>query len=100
MRQLRIEFFSVPNEGKRSKITGALLKAMGLRPGAVDMVLITRPPAFPDKHAVFEFKTETGRIEPEQRDTHAVMRGEGWVVIVPRTIPEFHDGLKLLGFVS
>ena len=31
--------YHIPNEGKRSKVTGAIMKAMGLKPGVPDICL-------------------------------------------------------------
>ena len=33
-------FMAIPNEGKRTRFTGAIMKAMGLLPGAPDYVII------------------------------------------------------------
>jgi hypothetical protein len=35
-------FFSVPNEGRRSVVLGTHFKAMGLRPGVADLVIIVK----------------------------------------------------------
>ena len=55
-------WFSVPNN-PRSKITGARLKAEGMRAGAPDMVFILPS----GRAACIEFKTPTGRLSAEQR---------------------------------
>lgn len=56
--------FAIPNGGKRNKITAAILKAEGVRPGVSDLML-----AYPAGacHGLFvEFKSPTGRMSKEQ----------------------------------
>lgn len=38
--KLKAVWTKIPNEGKRSRISGAILKAMGLIPGAFDFVFV------------------------------------------------------------
>ena len=55
-------WFSIPN-APRNKVTGARLKAEGMRAGMADMGFL-----LPDGRAAFiEFKTPTGRLSAEQR---------------------------------
>lgn len=38
-------WFHVPNGGARNKVTGAILKAMGVRPGVADLLFVMPPTA-------------------------------------------------------
>lgn len=51
----------LPNESKRSRAAGAILRAMGLVPGAPDYLF-----ACADKTYFIEFKTATGRQNANQ----------------------------------
>lgn len=54
----------IPNQGKRSPVYGAKLKAMGLMPGAADLCLIA-----PGGQSHFiEVKTEAGSLSRAQKD--------------------------------
>ena len=55
-----IEFFHIPNGEKRSKITGKLLKLLGVKAGVPDLY-------FPKLHLWFEIKKEGGRLTKEQK---------------------------------
>jgi hypothetical protein len=56
-------FFSVPNEGRRSVVLGAHFKAMGLRPGVADLVIIVKGRA-----SFLELKHGSNTITSEQND--------------------------------
>lgn len=55
-------WFHVPNEGKRSVVTGSRNKAMGVVRGVPDLVLIWR-----GRSIGLELKTEKGRITEDQK---------------------------------
>ncbi len=71
--------FSHPaNEGKRTPVQGAMLKAAGLRPGEPDIVIYMR-----GNHTVFiELKNGSGVLSNSQRERHDVLRGLGYDVYV------------------
>ena len=52
-------WFSVPNEGKRSVVMGGHLKAMGMRPGTADLILIKKGQAY-----ALELKAK-GKVQSE-----------------------------------
>ncbi len=54
-------FFHVPNGGRRGKIEGAIFKAMGVRAGVSDLILVHDSKIF-----ALELKTETGRPTESQ----------------------------------
>lgn len=79
-----IEYFACPNGGKRDVITAAKLKREGVKAGAPDIVVVTRPPNEPTLRVVIEMKKKVGaKYSGEQLRLHEVMRGQGWLVIAP-----------------
>lgn len=69
--------YHVPNEGKRSRATGARLKAEGMRPGVPDICL---PVARGGKHGLYiELKKRKGgRLTPAQRQWLEKLKGQGY----------------------
>ena len=68
---------------------GARLKAMGMQTGFPDLFL-----AVPRKgmHGLFiEMKSETGRLEPSQREMLALLSEQGYATAVCRSLDEFQD---------
>jgi len=77
----------IPNQGKRSKAYGGVLKAMGLKRGAPDLVVV-----LPEQRVIWiEMKTEAGTLDPDQRKIHAQLRERGHVVEVARSLDEFRQ---------
>lgn len=67
--------YHVPNEGKRSTITGSKLKQVGLKRGIPDLVL---PYPSGPYHALYiEMKSSSGRISKDQAEWHAKLREAG-----------------------
>ena len=88
-----------PNEGKRSPQEGALLKSIGLLPGASDHLIFDSPPAYPHiKGVAVELKTKEGRTRANQEEYLANLRIRGWVGAVCRTAQEAIDYMISLGF--
>lgn len=54
-------FFHVPNGGYRTKAEAGILKAMGVRPGVADLILLHRNKTF-----ALELKAQGGRATEEQ----------------------------------
>lgn len=56
--------FSVPNEGRRSRVAAGILKSMGMLPGVADLVIVA-----PGGRTHFlEVKTARGSLSPVQRE--------------------------------
>lgn len=93
--ELRLNLFSIPNEGARSKANGARMKAQGRRKGAPDMFFAKpKPESVPfgdyDSHGTFiEFKTATGKQSPEQREFEIAVTKQGYDYKIIRSIEEF-----------
>jgi hypothetical protein len=87
-------WFSIPNEGKRSVVLGAELKAMGLRPGAADLCFILNGRAH-----FLELKSEDGRQTSEQVVFAADCAIAGAYYSVVRSIGEALTTLSLWGVI-
>lgn len=66
MRLKRLEFTAIPNEGRRSKVLGSLMKMMGLTPGVSDLFIAETT----QKFAGFwlELKQPDGKLTELQQD--------------------------------
>lgn len=84
-------FCSIPNEAKgRSAVGQMQLIAMGLRPGASDMVVI-----LPEGKVVWvEVKDEKGDQSPAQVKFEARVKELGHTYIVVRSIEELQEKLS------
>lgn len=83
----------VPNAGKRSRITGARLKADGLRPGWPDLAVYLH-----GKHALLEVKAPKGRLSPAQQACHAELGRHAFTVAVVTSQEEAVEALRDRGF--
>ena len=83
-----LPFIHVPNEGKRSPIAGARLKAIGLQAGFPDYILFGKP------NIALEMKRqEGGKVSVVQSAWHKLLNRLGWQVIVARGA---NDAIKQL----
>lgn len=87
--QLRGLLFSVPNGGTRNKIEAMTLKATGTISGIPDMILIHPLTAF-------EFKSETGRLSPNQEKIIELWRSKGIPVHIIKSFDQFESAIKAL----
>ena len=70
----------IPNEGKRSVVTGAQLKAMGMQRGFPDLFV---PLARMGYHGLFiEMKYGKGKLSDPQREWLSRLNNEGYAVCV------------------
>ncbi len=74
--------------GGGGKIRGALLKAMGLKPGWPDIHIL-----FAGAHYI-ELKKEGGKLSKAQKAVHAAIRGAGGRVAVCRSIQDVEETLR------
>ncbi|HQO65733.1 MAG TPA: VRR-NUC domain-containing protein [Spirochaetales bacterium] len=83
---LGVYFFYVPNSeaGAVSAAKASRLKAMGLRSGVSDLVLIGI-----DGRAYFlEIKTATGKLSESQKKFQALCQAKNWPYAVARSVDE------------
>ena len=72
--------YHIPNEGKRSKATGGMLKAMGLKKGVPDICL---PVARGGYHGLYaEMKVTRGKPTEEQEKWLLRLAGQGYFTCV------------------
>jgi hypothetical protein len=83
-----------PAGGRRSRITGAILKGMGTRVGVPDLLIVSRGKLF-----ALELKAERGRLSPVQRETHAAMLEAGAVIGVAGNVDQAIDLLTEWGLL-
>jgi hypothetical protein len=84
-----------PAGGKRSVITGAILKAMGTRRGVPDLLVV-----FDGRLFGLELKNgRRGKLSPAQVECQAALRAAGAVVGVAGTIDEALDLLTEWGLL-
>jgi hypothetical protein len=91
--------FSVPNElmggSKGAARKMAQFKAMGLRPGISDLILVS-----PSGRIHFlEIKTETGSLSPAQLRFQVLCHTYGWPYAVARSVEEATGQAKVWGLV-
>lgn len=78
--------FAIPNGGARDAITGAMLKAEGVKRGVPDIFL---PQPVGTYHGLFiELKTSTGRPSPEQREWLCRLNNRGYAAVLCRGFEE------------
>lgn len=83
----------IPNEGKRKSISGAHLKAKGLKPGAPD-VLIFDSPKTGQKGLAIELKRQKGgKLSPEQEQWFLNLHGAGWKAAICKGA---YEAIKLI----
>ena len=81
--------FAIPNGGARNPITGAMLKAEGVKPGVPDIFLPLPVGRF---HGLFlEMKTPVGRLSPEQREWQMRLRNRGYAAVTAYGLEEAID---------
>jgi len=87
--QIRGLLFSVPNGSTRHPLEAMKLKATGLTPGIPDMIFLWNGKAYG-----IEFKTETGTLQPAQRQIHTTWESNGIPVIVARSVDDALNFVK------
>lgn len=101
-----IPFFAVPNGSHLSgssagarAYNGAKLKALGVWPGAPDIVIVRMSPNH-GKPVAIEMKRGDGKgvVSAEQRECHSIMRGYGWIVIIAYGAQGAIDAMRSEGY--
>ncbi len=89
-------FYAVPNGGYRTKRTGGILKAEGLKKGVPDIHCFIAVPPF---HSLYiEMKTKTGELSQDQESMISMLRKEGHKVVICRSVMGAIDEIfKYLG---
>ncbi len=79
--------FAVPNGGRRDKVTGAKMKAEGVRPGVSDLILLKSNQQY--GALLIEMKTRTGRQSEAQRQWQHLMEKENCKYAICRSLDDF-----------
>lgn len=79
--------FSIPNGGRRDKVTGARLKEEGVVAGVADLQLAYQSQGY---GAMFiEMKTKAGRQSANQKEWQKAVEKAGYKYVVCRSLEEF-----------
>lgn len=99
--RLGVIWMHCPNEGKRNKINGRLLKLAGMKTGFPDNIIFTPPRKYPQaKGAAIELKRAVGGdITEEQKEWIFKLRELGWLAVVANGIDEALNALKEWGYI-
>lgn len=77
---LRPLMFAIPNGGARNAVTGARLKAEGVKSGVPD-ILLARP-VYPFSGLWLELKREGGRVFQAQEEMIAALNMAGYLAVI------------------
>lgn len=96
----KVDYFHVPNGGKRSEAEAAKFKRLGVKPGVADLVIMT-----PTKHghsgAWLEMKAEKeGRVSKDQTKWLKIADAYGWATKVAHGSNDAIDWLEEMGYKS
>lgn len=104
-----VAFFHCPNEGKRGPKARSLLHGMGVSRGVPDLLFVTPPPnvvrelplgrLVPAPGAALELKSDTGRLEPEQRAWLETLDANGWATAWTRGLDAALEQLVAWGYL-
>ena len=104
LREHKIPFIHVPNEGNRNKVNGWNLKMLGLSAGFPDLILFQSPPKFPNsKGLVIEMKRakkSISRVSPEQKQWLKTLEANGYICMVAYGAAEAIAKLEELGYIA
>ncbi len=82
-------FFHVPNGGKRNPVEAAKFKAMGVKPGVADLLLLVPNRFYP--YMGIELKSEKGRASDHQKKFRDAVERVGGKYVLVRSLDEFMD---------
>jgi len=100
--RLGICWCHVPNEGKRNKIAGSLLRASGLKSGVPDILIFEPAPNMPTVRGVaIELKrSKGGRVSENQEKWLSKLDKLGWHTAVCKGYEQAIRELEELGFLK
>ena len=102
LNKLKLCWCHVPNEGRRNKISGYMLKAAGLKKGCPDILIFSHAPAQPEARGVaIELKKSSGgKVSPEQKEWLRNLDKLGWYTEVCNGYEATMNTLEKLGFLK
>lgn len=90
--ECRLLLFSVPNGGRRDKVTAAILKAEGAVAGVADAILLL--PRHGYASLCIEFKTPKGRQSDNQKAWQKAVEENGSKYVVVHSFDEFRKEIE------
>ena len=100
LRAAGVLFLHPPNEGRHKKHYYAQQIAMGMHPGAADLIIFTPPPAMSDcPGAALELKVGKNKPTSAQLEFLASLRALGWAVAWARDEDEARATLERWGYI-
>lgn len=90
--KLRHNLFSVPNGGRRDKVTGAKLKAEGALAGVSDLIFLKSNRFY--GALLIEMKTPKGRQQETQKEWEREITADGYKYVVCRSVSEFMQEIE------
>lgn len=91
--QGKLRFFSVPNEAKRSIKVAMRHKALGMRAGVPDLVVLGNK----GSAGFIELKTDKGKLTASQKDWRDWLKSAGYPHAVCKSVDEMLGVLKAWG---
>lgn len=103
LRAKKLTWMHTPNEGKRSRVTGAHLKALGMAPGFPDILIFNTPPRQCHvwaKGVAIELKStrKGAKATPAQIDWLDKLEACGWAAVVCYGADDAIQRLTEMGF--
>ena len=100
--RLRVCWCHVPNEGKRDKIAGNMLRAAGLKTGVPDILIFSQAPNKPEARGIaIELKrVKGGRVSENQHKWLKDLDNLGWHTAVCKGYSATIKELEELGFLK
>lgn len=89
--KLALVLFAVPNGGARNKREAGIMKAEGVTAGVADMILLKPSGGFAS--LCIEFKTESGKQQPTQKEWQKAAEQVGNKYIIVRSFEDFQAGI-------
>jgi len=85
--QFSHNLFAVPNGGRRDKVTGAKMKAEGVRAGVSDLILLKSNQQY--GALLIEMKTRQGRQSEAQRQWQRLIVQDNYKYVICRSLDDF-----------
>ena len=91
-------YCAIPNGGKRSKATAAMLRSEGVKRGVPDILIFARANLAPFGCALEMKRTKGSRMEPDQIWWLDQLAAHGWIPLVGYGAEDAIKQLQALGY--